>query len=243
MELEICCTDAGSILEAARCGVRRVELCCDIASGGTTPTPGMVKLARENGIPSVNVLVRPRGGNFIYSAMELDVMLEDIAALGKAGATGVVIGALDIEGNLDVNMMKLLIKAARDMETILSRAIDVSADPMQTLQTAVGLRMDRVLTSGGKESVKKGLRELALMQEVAGNYITIMAGGGIRPDLVEDLAGIGIPAIHSTASWAHDPTGGPKVPDGYPGFGYYPHPYSGTPAIQQLQHAISTLSH
>lgn len=244
MELEICCSDIGSINAAAEAGVKRIELCADLAEGGITPPAGyfMHASALRPTFESFNVLIRPRGGHFIYSPSEVRAMAADIEYAAAARATGVVIGALTGDATLDTGVMETLIKAARDngLEVILSRAIDVSRDPLDTLREAIDLGMDRVLTSGGAPDVARGLDRLARMQSIAaGSNTVIMAGGGITPGLISPLAAIGIRAVHSTASWGNRiSNANPEMPSG---FGSYRGPRTLTSAIQDLQHAINSL--
>ncbi|MDE5795491.1 MAG: copper homeostasis protein CutC [Muribaculaceae bacterium] len=200
VEIEICCTDVASLVIAATAKVDRVELCADIAVGGVTPSAGMIDRAVRLGVPSVNVLIRPRGGNFVYSETEVKVMEADIAVAKSLGATGVVIGALDRDGNIDTAVMKRLCEAAEGMERIVSRAIDVLGSYSEALETIIELGCERVLTSGGADCAPNGLGGLQRMVHRAAGRVVIMAGGGVRPENVMELYDVAhIRAFHTTA--------------------------------------------
>lgn len=200
VEIEICCTDVASLVLAATAKVDRVELCADIASGGVTPSAGMIDRAVRLGIPSVNVLIRPRGGNFVYSENEVKVMEADIAVAKSLGATGVVIGALTRNRDIDTAVMKRLCEAAEGMERIVSRAIDVAFPQQEALDAVIELGCERVLTSGGADTAPDGIGCLQRMVHRAAGRTVIMAGGGVRPENVTELfEAAHIRAFHTTA--------------------------------------------
>lgn len=203
IELEICCADIESILIASEAGAKRVELCADIISGGITPSAGATAMAVELGIPSVNVLIRPRGGDFFFSSFEKKCMEADIRRCAESGATGVVLGAMTRSGQLDAEWLGVAVNLAQTLglEAVLSRAFDLCDSQFSAMDQAMEIGFDRILTSGGKESAPEGCDVLRRLVDIAGNSITIMAGGGIRPENVRRLIETtGVKAVHSTAS-------------------------------------------
>lgn len=241
VEVEICCTDVASLMIAASAKVDRVELCADIAAGGVTPSAGMIDFAVSLGIPSVNVLIRPRGGNFVYSEPEVRVMESDIATAKRLGATGVVIGALTRDGDIDTAVMKRLCKAAEGMERIVSRAIDVAVSQRAALDTVIGLGCERVLTSGGADTAPGGVLSLRRMVFQAADRTVIMAGGGVRPENVTELFETGhIRAFHTTAHRPKKEHFTEYVGSG--GFGSYTDAYSDMDTIYKMVELRDTLN-
>lgn len=200
------CTDSLTGVHAARdAGAHRVELCSSLDDGGVTPSIGLVELACEIGIP-VHVLVRPRAGSFVYSSHEVQVMLRDLEAIKHAGASGAVIGALEANGNLDLERARELISAARPMSVTFHRAFDVCHDPMGTLEHLIELSVDRVLTSGQAPTALEGAPLIRRLVEQSRSRIVVMAGGGIRAHNVKRvLFETGVTELHFTAREALEP--------------------------------------
>lgn len=177
-------THEAAILAAAN-GVDRLELCADFGEGGTTPSAGLLKVIKRQVPVPVFVMIRPRGGDFIYSPGELAAMLEDLKILGNLGADGFVFGVLQPSGEVDRSACKRLIEAARDKPCTFHRAFDQVPDQFAALETIVSLGFKRILTSGGKNSVSKGLSMLTDVLKRAANRITVLPGGGLTgEDLV-----------------------------------------------------------
>lgn len=200
--LEIAVQDAAGATVAAEGGADRVELCTALgATGGLTPSSGTLTQVRAVGI-GVHVLIRSRPGGFVYDDAELDVLAADVAAAAAGGAAGVVIGALDSTGNVDVRGCRRLIEAARTarqpLEITFHRALDVVDDPVSALSLLADLGVDRVLTSGGAARAGDGLAQLARLTG-AGTGVEIMAGGGVRVEDVPALIEVGVHAIHLSA--------------------------------------------
>ncbi|MBQ0096197.1 MAG: copper homeostasis protein CutC [Bacteroidales bacterium] len=202
--LEACCTSAEQVFTAAKFGADRVELCENLEIGGTTPSDENIRLSVTSGIP-VNVLVRPRGGDFIYSPEEEEQMAAAIERCRGLGAAGVVIGALLPDGSVDSGMMKRLVEKAhgsngqRRLSVTFHRAIDECADPFQALETIIGLGFDRILTSGHESGAVGGSVLLAELVRRAAGRIIIMPGGGVTAENVEKLAEItGATEFHGT---------------------------------------------
>ncbi len=177
--LEACVDSVESARAAQAGGAGRVELCADLLEGGITPSDGTVALAcRELRIP-VNVLIRPRGGDFCYSDVELAVMAHDIRRARELGAAGVVIGLLDPDGTVDIARTRELMGLARPLSVTFHRAFDMARDPFEALETLIELGVDRILTSGQEATALEGLDLLAELARRAGDRIIIMPGGGI----------------------------------------------------------------
>jgi copper homeostasis protein len=178
--VEVCVATVGSALAAESAGAGRLELCADLVEGGVTPSIGMLRGVRERvGLP-LFVLIRPRGGDFLFDGDEREVMLRDIAEAGARGADGVVIGALDPEGRVDQALTRRLAEAARPMAVTFHRAFDLVREPARELETLIGLGIERVLTSGQAPSALLGSEAIAALVAQGAGRITIMAGGGIN---------------------------------------------------------------
>lgn len=177
---EICIDSVTGAIAAERAGADRVELCAALFEGGLTPTLGTVRatLAAVSSI-KVNVIVRPRAGDFIFDAHEAAAMEHDVALVRKAGAHGVVIGALTPEGEVDRPVTERLIAAADGLPVTFHRAFDMAADPFATLDALIDLGVDRVLTSGQDVSVLEGAPLIAELVKRAGDRIIVMPGGGV----------------------------------------------------------------
>src|SRR5690606_31135591 len=190
-------------IEAADFGVDRLELCANFLEGGETPSAGMLKfLKTEIDIP-IFVMIRPRGGDFAYSQKELMVMKRDIELLGEQGADGFVFGALDNQGFVNMDSCKSLLRAASGKPCTFHRAFDVSADYFDSLEKIISCGFDRILTSGGKNSVTEGLDLLKELLVKSQGRISIMPGGGTRPDHVTELKKTGfLKEVHASCkSW------------------------------------------
>ena len=175
--LEVCIDSVAGAIAAERAGAQRVELCANLLEGGTTPSPGALAATLESVSFDVFVLVRPRGGDFLYTDLEFDVMDRDIVAIKEAGAGGVVVGILDADGRIDVERCRALIATARPMQVTFHRAFDMTRDPLEALEQLVELGVDRVLTSGQKETASDSLELLTELVSRAGDRITVMPGG------------------------------------------------------------------
>ncbi|AUG29610.1 MULTISPECIES: copper homeostasis protein CutC [Microbacterium] len=197
--VEIAVQDAAGSRAAMDAGASRLELCQALGVGGLTPSIGLVEAAVAGvGGESVNVLVRPRGGGFVYDAEEVALVAADIAAIARAGAGGVVVGALTAAGAVDAEALRRWREAAGDLTLVFHRAIDASADPLAVLERLAELGVDRVLTSGGADRSIDGVG--ALRRFVAlGAGVEIMAGGGIRVPDIPAIVATGVDAVHLSA--------------------------------------------
>lgn len=178
--IEICTNGYQSVINAQENGADCAELCESLEVGGVTPSYGTLKkVAADMTIP-VRVLIRPRSGNYIYNDAELEMMCLDIELIKNLGYEGVVIGALNADGELDVEKIKAMMKAGEGMKFTFHRAIDACNDPLKALETLVELGFDKVLTSGCKPKAADGIDMIRQMQEKFGDKIKIMAGGGVN---------------------------------------------------------------
>ena len=186
--LESCCTDVEQIRRAQEAGARRIELCEKLAVGGVPPSAELLKAAISVAKVPVNVLVRPRGGDFVFSAAEADTMLRDIELCREAGAAAVVIGALDSRGDVDMPLMRRLCDAASGMSVTFHRAFDVCADPLAAFEDVLALGCDRLLTSGHESDAFKGRFFIAELVERAAGRIIVMPGCGVRRSNIARIA-------------------------------------------------------
>lgn len=180
--LEICAGDIDSVKAAAAGGADRVELCSALGEGGVTPSLGFIAAAKNVRGIRIHVLIRPRGGDFIYPPDEVECMRSDIAMCRSLGVNGVVIGALTSGGDIDMDICKRLVDEAENMSITFHRAFDMAKDPDEALEDIISLGCDRVLTSGMAPTAVEGITLLRHLRERAEGRIRIMAGAGVNPD-------------------------------------------------------------
>lgn len=198
MDLEICVDSVESAIAAARGGAQRVELCSDLAEGGITPSAGLIAQVRRRITIDLFVMIRPRGGDFCYTDQEFDVMQEDIRHASALGADGLIFGLLDEQAQVDVPRTRKLVDLARPLPVTFHRAIDMTPDPPAAICAVIETGARRVLTSGGAPKVARGLSAVARMVEVARDHIAVMAGGGITPETIQDVAdATGVTQFHA----------------------------------------------
>ncbi|HVH68341.1 MAG TPA: copper homeostasis protein CutC [Gemmatimonadales bacterium] len=199
--VEACVDSIKSALAAAAGGAQRLELCANLVEGGTTPSAGMLAECRRRLRIPIFVLVRPRGGDFLYSAPELAVMLEDIRSVKEAGAAGVVTGVLRSNGTIDAHSTSELIAAARPLQVTFHRAFDVCRDAAEALDTLIALGFERVLTSGQAPTAPQGIATIARLVRQAAGRIGILPGGGVTPENVIALVrATGVNEVHLTGA-------------------------------------------
>ncbi len=198
--LEIAAGSVASALAAQEGGADRVELCDNLGEGGTTPSYGTLAVVRERLHIPIHVLIRPRGGDFLYDEAELEVMRRDIEACAQLGCDGVVIGALDADGAVDVARCRELIAAAGKLGVTFHRAFDAVRDQAHALEDVIALGCARVLTSGGRASAPEGAEAIAALVRRAGPRLAVMPGAGIDAGNVRALAErTGAPEFHGSA--------------------------------------------
>lgn len=192
--IEVCCEGCADAVQAWKGGADRIELCANLDVGGTTPSREEIEkvMASCPGL-AVNVLVRPRGGDFVFGKEETDTMVRDITMCRELGVNAVVIGALTPEGDADLPAMRTLIQAAkgdspfRPLQVTFHRAIDVCRDIFRCMEDAIDLGCDRILTSGHEASAYEGRFRIAEMVERADGRIVILAGCGVRTSNIVQL--------------------------------------------------------
>ena len=177
--IEACVDTTQSAIAAQNGGADRIELCDNLADGGTTPSHGMTAMCLEHLTIPVFPIVRPRGGSFVYGDDDVEVMRRDVKHARWLGAHGVVIGALTPEGDIDERAVGVLQDAARDIPVTFHRAFDVCRDPVSALDTLIRLGVQRVLTSGQRATALEGREGIAAARRQAEGRIVILAGGGI----------------------------------------------------------------
>ncbi|MBO6247330.1 MAG: hypothetical protein J6N54_00795, partial [Bacteroidales bacterium] len=203
--LECCCTDADEAAEAQAGGAGRVELCEDLLCGGVTPSKENIEATLAAVTIPVNVLVRPRGGDFVYDEDEVKSMEESIKMCREIGVNGVVIGALRSDGSIDKATCERLIQAADGLQVTFHRAFDECSDPSRALDDIIGLGCHRLLTAGHAGNVNEGKAMLKELQERVDGRIIIMAGSGVRPGNIDSIEALtGIREFHSSS---HGPEG------------------------------------
>ncbi len=201
MTIEIVVYTIDAAMNAQKGGADRIELCDNPAEGGTTPSMGVVEIVRQAVTMDVFVMIRPRGGDFMYSNYEYYAMKRDIEQCKRASVDGVVLGILNQDGTLDKVRCKKLIEAARPLKVTCHRAFDVTRDPFEALEDCIDVGFDRILTSGRQQSAEQGIPLLKELVKKAGNRISIMAGSGVNEHNALKIAKeTGIQEIHFSAS-------------------------------------------
>ena len=198
--IEACVDSYQSCVNATKGGADRLELCSPLIIGGCTPTlPVFKQVQRDCKGVKINVLIRPRFGDFLYTEDEIEAMCEDIATFRDLGANGVVIGALTPDGDLDIEVMKRMMACAGDMDVTLHRAFDMTRDPFKTLEEAIELGCKTILTSGQQSNVVEGKDLLKEVYEKAAGRIDIMAGCGVKKWNIQEIHDhTGIVVFHTT---------------------------------------------
>ncbi len=188
VKFEICAVNIQSALAAQTAGAHRIELCSALDVGGLTPSPGLIYAAVDQLQILVNVLIRPREGHFHYSKAEFGIILADIEFCRKAGANGVVVGAMTTDLHLDKDQMLAMKDTAGDMEIVCHRAFDFSKNPEQTLESLIEWGYVRVLSSGQAPTAFEGRFLLEKLVQQADGRIIVMPGAGIAADNIRTIA-------------------------------------------------------
>ena len=195
--VEACVDSVASSIAAERGGAQRLELCDALFDGGTTPSAGMISACKDAVSIPIFAIIRPRGGGFVYSEAECDVMRRDIVAARKLGADGVVIGGLRDDGKIDVELVKSLIDVADGLSVTFHRAFDFTTDLGASLEALAEAGVNRILTSGGASTASEGAAVIADLVRQAGSRLIVIAGGGIRENNVRDLVSVsGVTEVH-----------------------------------------------
>ncbi|MBB5060965.1 copper homeostasis protein [Granulicella aggregans] len=177
---ELCAETIDACLAARDGGAARIELCSGLSEGGLTPSHALICAAIEHSGLPVHVLIRPRGGDFLYREHELSVMRDDVAHAKSLGASGVVLGILAPDGTVDIPTTRSLVELAYPMKVTFHRAFDVTPSLSAALEDVIATGCDRILTSGGQRNVVAGTQTLSQLVVQAGSRIDIAVGGGLR---------------------------------------------------------------
>ena len=211
IRFELCANGYQSLVNGMLGGARCAELCEALEVGGVTPSNGTLSccrqaISRHSGDFSVRVLIRCRPGNYIYNDEEIDIMCEDIKLVKSLGYEGVVIGALNEKGDLDIKAVKKMMAVGSGLKFTFHRAIDACNNPLETLDILTKMGFDKVLTSGGKPTAYEGMEFIKKMNDQYGDRINIMAGGGINEkNIIEIIQKTGVKNCHaSLTSFAED---------------------------------------
>lgn len=185
---EVCANGVESCIAAQEGGADRVELCAAIPEGGTTPSYGEIKVARRVLTTTrLHVIIRPRGGDFLYSDLEMERMAADIAVCRDLGVDGVVFGCLSADGTIDIQKNRFLMEQARGMSVTMHRAFDRAINPEQALEDVITLGFDRILTSGQQPKAVQGMELLAHLNRQAAGRIILMAGSGVTEQNIREI--------------------------------------------------------
>lgn len=187
MFIEICATNLQSALHAQAAAAHRIELCANLELGGTTPSAGLIRMARQSLHIPIHVLIRPRGGDFCYTQSEIEVMRQDIRYCKSLGIDGIVIGVLNADASINREQMRHLIELARPMSICFHRAFDLLADPQRGLKELLQLGVDRLLTSGLEPTAWQGRTLIRSLVQEAGEDLVVMPGSGINEDNIMAL--------------------------------------------------------
>mgnify|MGYP003580563536 CR=1 FL=1 len=199
--VEACVDSVASAVAAERGGAGRLELCDNLGDGGTTPSAGMISAVKAAVQIPVFVIVRPRGGDFVYTDVEAGVMRLDVEAASMLGADGVVIGALTADRLVDAERTRALMDAAAGLPVTFHRAFDHAKDLPQALEVLMSLGVSRVLTSGGAATALEGVSTIAALAKRAAGSIAIMAGGSLREENVQEVVHrTGVTEVHVRGS-------------------------------------------
>lgn len=187
-KIEIATTDFNTTKSAVEGGANRIELCCGLAEGGITPSLGLIKVCRELFTIQLFPIIRPRGGDFLYSDEEFDIMVEDVKMCKQLDCDGIVTGMLNTDGTIDVERMEQIIETAYPLEVTFHRAFDRCKDPFEALEQLINIGCSRILTSGQQPTASLGIELIAKLVEAADERIIIMPGSGVRAENIRELA-------------------------------------------------------
>jgi copper homeostasis protein len=198
-QLEICANSLQSVINAQKAGAHRVELCAGLWEAGTTPSHATIKKSCELDI-KVFVLIRPRGGDFVYTDLEFELIKEDIAICKSLGVDGIVSGVLKPDNTIDIERTQKLIELSKPLPFTFHRAFDLIENQEAALKQLIAIGTQRVLTSGGKASAPEAQNQLKKLVESGNDQIIILAGGGIKSNNISKLFKTGCKEFHMTAN-------------------------------------------
>lgn len=186
--IEIATSDFSTTGSAVEGGADRIELCANLAEGGTTPSLGTIRKCRESFSVDIYPIIRPRGGDFLYTPEEFDIMKADVLLCKELGCNGIVIGLLNRDGSVDIKRTHALAELAYPLGVTFHRAFDRCLDPFEAMEQLIGIGVERILTSGQRPAAPEGVDLIAELNKAANNRILIMPGSGVRADNIGMLA-------------------------------------------------------
>jgi copper homeostasis protein len=204
IKIEVCAFSLESCLAAEKGGANRIELCGSMYEGGTTPSAGLIQLAKQKVSIEIHVMIRPRGGDFCYSDDEISVMQADIRIAKELGCEGIILGILQPNGQVNITQTKALVALAKPMQVTFHRAIDMTPDYSKALEDIIESGCDRILTSGQKNTAMQGIEAIENLVKQANGRIEIMAGSGVNADNAQTLLHTGVNALHLTGKASRD---------------------------------------
>ncbi|OUW38320.1 MAG: hypothetical protein CBD44_01230 [Flavobacteriaceae bacterium TMED184] len=199
MVIEICCSSISSVKNAINYGANRIELCQDIRNDGITPSKRLLNSAIKISTKPINVLIRPRIGDFFYNSEEIKLIEYEIKQIKSLPINGIVIGILNRENDLPINVLKKLVEIIKPLDLTFHRAFDIVNNPIKSMNTLIDIGFDRILTSGQSDTAEKGLKMLLELKEKANGKISIMPGGGINENNCHIFLKNGFNEIHLSA--------------------------------------------
>lgn len=202
--IEVCTYSLESCLTAQRAGANRVELCGGMAEGGTTPSAGLIQLVRQHLTIPLLVMIRPRGGDFLYSGNEFAVMQADVRMAKWLSADGVVLGILNADGTIDEDRTQQLVELARPLPVTFHRAFDMTRNAAEALEAISRTGAVRILTSGQQRTAEAGISVLEQLVKQAAGRVEIMAGAGVTAQNAKRLWATGVDALHLSGSSKRD---------------------------------------
>jgi len=211
MIVEVCTNSYESALNAKNAGANRIELCSELAVGGITPSYGLIKKVKKEIDISINVLIRPRSGDFIYSDAEFDIMKQDILFCKEQGCKGIVSGVLNKNNTIDEIRTKELIDLAKPLSFTFHRAFDWVENPTKAIEKLISMGVNTVLTSGQEITAIKGIKLLKELKETANNKLIILPGGGINSNNILQFKKAAFKEIHFSATKLYKTINHPKV--------------------------------
>ncbi len=199
MVIEICCSSISSVKNAINYGANRIELCQDLLNDGITPSERLLNSAIKISTKPINVLIRPRIGDFFYSSEEIKLIEYEIKQIKSLPINGIVIGILNRENDLPINVLKKLVQIIKPLDLTFHRAFDIVNNPIKSMNKLIEIGFDRILTSGQSDTAEKGLKMLLELKEKANGKISIMPGGGINENNCHIFLKNGFNEIHLSA--------------------------------------------
>ena len=199
MVIEICCSSISSVKNAINYGANRIELCQDLLNDGITPSKRLLNSAIKISTKPINVLIRPRIGDFFYSSEEIKLIEYEIKQIKSLPINGIVIGILNRKNDLPINVLKKLVQIIKPLDLTFHRAFDIVNNPIKSMNKLIEIGFDRILTSGQSDTAEKGLKMLLELKQKANGKISIMPGGGINENNCHIFLKNGFNEIHLSA--------------------------------------------